>query len=309
MSSNASIRTVAERVGLTPHVLRAWERRYQILEPNRSKGGHRIYSEADIQRLSLIATAVRGGRPIRSVAKMPEEELRQILLESPEAETPPLSPILKQATSYRESILEAISQLHTRTLYDILDKAKVGLGWQGLLQLVIAPAAAEIGERWRNGFLSTAHEHLFSSAIKVFLGNMTRQYATSRSAPRLVIATPPGQLHELGALIATASAASVGWETAYLGTCLPASDIVGATVQFGAKALALSMVYPEDDPDLPSELSEIGRLLPKEIHILSGGRAAPAYTEALHSIGAQIHLTISDFCAALDAIRRPTERS
>ena len=100
------------------------------------------------------------------------------------------------------------------------------------------------------------------------------------------MATPSGQLHELGAVMAAAAATNVGWMVTYLGTGLPPAEIAGAALQNGAKAIALSIVYPEDDPNLTTELQSLRKYLPHEVKILVGGRAAEGYKEVLNQIGA-----------------------
>ena len=119
-----------------------------------------------------------------------------------------------------------------------------------------------------------------------------------------MISTPSGQYHELGALLTAACAANIGWETAYLGPSLPAAELVGAVVQFKAKVLALSIVYPNDDPNVAAEIREIGKLMPKNIPLLAGGRAANAYAAELREIGALFCTNLQQFCGALDNLRR-----
>jgi methylmalonyl-CoA mutase cobalamin-binding domain/chain len=125
----------------------------------------------------------------------------------------------------------------------------------------------------------------------------------SGSAPGLVVATPAGQLHELGAVMVAAAAANLGWRVTYLGTSLPAAEIAGAALQNRARAVALSLVYPEDDPQLPQELEALRRFLPADMQIVTGGRAAPSYGEVLHHIGAAISLDLDEFSRLLDGMR------
>ncbi len=311
MPANVSIRNAAERTGLSAHVIRAWEKRYRLLDPARSEGGHRMYSEADIQRLSLIARVVRTGRSIGSVAHLAEADLwpllaRTRLYEKSSEGTPTPA---DAARTFREALMKALIELDTRGLDHVFERAQVALGWQALLQLVIAPTAADIGERWREGALTAAHEHVFITTVKVFLGNITRQYPTTRFSPKIVVGTPAGQIHELGAILAAAAAANIGWQVTYLGPSLQAEEIVGATLLLQAKALCLSIVYPPDDPDLPEQLTQIRRLLPENVHLLVGGRAAEAYEPTLTAIGARIGHTLDGLCADLDAIRRGSIRA
>ena len=186
-----------------------------------------------------------------------------------------------------------------------LQRALIALGHQGLLQLVIAPLSQTIGELWRAGGVTAAHEHFLSAGLKVFLGQVAKQFATPENAPGIIVATPAGQLHELGALMANTAAAHLGWRTIYLGASLPAAEIAGAAAQNRIRVVALSIVYPEDDPQLPQELLLLRRFLPQQIHILTGGRAAPAYRPTLTQIGAIQTSDLKGFSRQLEALRKP----
>ena len=304
-----SIQTVAERTGLTPHVIRAWERRYRAIEPERSPGRHRLYSEEEIERLALLQRAVRGGHSIGKIARLPVEELRALVARQPASARPAArgTQAGDPALPFRDEAIEATARFDGPALEATLRRALVALGQQGLLRLVVAPLAQEIGDRWRSGEFTAAHEHFFTAAVKVFLGDVTRQFATPLNAPRLIVATPLGQLHELGALMAAAAAANLGWRPIYLGPNLPAPEIAGAAMRNGAAAVALSIVYPEDDPHLDRELTDLARLLlDSRTRILAGGRATHAYLETLARIGALYADSIEEFSDRLDAVRRRT---
>ena len=155
--------------------------------------------------------------------------------------------------------------------------------------------------------MTAAHEHFLTAGLKVFLGHLSGQFPVSASAPRIIIATPAGQLHELGAVIINAAAAQVGWHTTYLGASLPAAEIAGAAVQNRALVVALSIVYPEDDPQSAAGAHKSSALPSLETKILTGGRAGPAYRETLVAIGALFTESIDEFCNQLDDLRRPTK--
>jgi methylmalonyl-CoA mutase cobalamin-binding subunit len=136
------------------------------------------------------------------------------------------------------------------------------------------------------GALKTSHEHFASAAVRAFLLNPARNYAGEMSAPGLVVATPQGQLHELGAVLVAALAAEQGWRPIYLGPSLPAVEIAGAAVQNRARAVGLSLVYPEDDPNIFHEFRDLRRLLGPKVSILVGGRAAVSYRHEIEENGA-----------------------
>lgn len=309
MASSFSIQAVAERTGLTPHVIRAWERRYRAIEPERSAGKHRLYSDAEIERLAILSRAVRGGHSIGKIASLPTEELRaMVAMQQAPARTAKSHGHTDPAAPFREEALAATRRYDGPALDATLTRALVALGNQGLLQLAIAPLSHEIGELWRAGGLTAAHEHFFTAGVKIFLGEMTRQFSTPLNAPRIIVSTPSGQLHELGAIMAAAAAANLGWRSIYLGPSLPAHEIAGAALRNEAAAVALSIVYPEDDPHLARELTDLARLLPASTRILAGGRAARGYFETLVHIGALYADSIEEFGTQLDSLRSAQAR-
>jgi methylmalonyl-CoA mutase cobalamin-binding subunit len=106
-------------------------------------------------------------------------------------------------------------------------------------------------------------------------------------APLLVVGTPAHQMHELGAMLAATTAASSGWRVAYLGPNLPADELARAVRFAKASALALSVVYPTDDPELPDELRALRKALPPEVGLIFGGSGAQHYADTIREIGAE----------------------
>lgn len=307
MPASFSIQAVAERTGLTPHVIRAWERRYRAIKPARSQGRHRLYSEDEIDRLSLLHRAVRAGHSIGQIAALSSEELRQLAGRA--ISQPRSARQVENAETIRAEAMQAVAMFAASELDQALQRGLVSLGHQGLLRLVAAPLAQEIGDRWRAGEFTAAHEHFFTAALKNFLGNLARQFAVTETAPTIVIATPANQLHELGAVLIAAESAHVGWRVVYLGSSLPAPEIAGAAEQNGAAAVALSIVYPDDDPNLPNEIGELARLLPTGTELVVGGRAAASYRPALEKAGAIYVSSLEEFSEHLDSIRRMPRRA
>lgn len=300
-----SMRTVAQRTGLTPFVIRAWEKRYNLLEPSRSHGGHRLYTEADVQRLQLLARVVKTGLPIGSVAHLSGEKLEAILAQSEQAGFVQKSATLRQDSVSRltERAMEAVGGLDARELNQILDQGKVALGWQGLIEKLISPLATKIGQLWLDGEISISQEHFFTAVVKFHLGMRVHSYSQVKNGPRIVVATPAGQLHELGAVVVANAAANLGWEVAYLGAGLPSEELAGAVARFRASVLVISILFPENDPTLREELKNLGRLVPEGTRIIAGGRAAQSYEDVLKGIGAILVGPLSDFCSLLVRIR------
>jgi DNA-binding transcriptional MerR regulator/methylmalonyl-CoA mutase cobalamin-binding subunit len=305
--AHQAIKVVARRTGLSAHVIRIWEKRYGAVEPERTGTNRRLYSDEQIERLSLLRDITQNGHSIGHVAKLPMEKLRELSQESrgtnghaSRAGTAP-----PNAPTFLDECVAAVKSLDARVLNESLKRAATELGAQGLLQRVIAPLAQTLGELWRDGTITAAHEHFATAVIRIFLGHAARPFAGTDSAPVIVVATPTGQIHELGALLVGAAAANLGWHVTYLGASLPAAEIAGAARQNRARAVALSLVYPEDDPRLEAELTRLRELLPAEVVLLVGGRAMPAYLGLLGKIGARQLTDLPQLGAALDELRKP----
>ena len=176
------------------------------------------------------------------------------------------------------------------------------LGHQGFLRRIVSPVAEEVGVLWRNGQITAAHEHFFTATARTFLGSYTQQFAPAPDAPALVVATPLGQHHELGAFMAAVTATHLGWRPIYLGCSLPAAELVAAVLKSTARVLALSIIYPTDDRKLIRELRTIRKHLPG-IDIIVGGRATDSYAPVLHAIHAHVVSDLAQFGDELDQLR------
>ncbi len=267
------IRVVAERTGLTPTLLRAWERRYEVVEPGRSEGGQRLYSDEDVERLLLLRRTVDAGRTISSISEHTDEELRQILAEDQKA-----MEVLVRATSAEsveaellDEALEAVEAMDASRLDRELRRLAVTLGAEPFIDLVLAPLLAEIGEGWRAGRLRPAHEHVATAVIKQILGWLLERSRPTSRGRRIVIGMLSGEPHGLGGLLAATSAALTGWEVLFLGEDLPPSEISAAAEAMPAEIVGLSIVSPLSLDGIPSQLRELLELLPPGIDVVLGG--------------------------------------
>jgi DNA-binding transcriptional MerR regulator/methylmalonyl-CoA mutase cobalamin-binding subunit len=293
------IGVVARRTGLKPDLIRAWERRYGAVEPGRSETRRRFYSDEDIERLLLLRRVVNTGRGISQVAGLSNAELEALIQTEPlpaRAYAQPLQTpsgdLDEVAEAFLNRCLAAAQRLDVRELELELDRASVLFSRTHLIERVLVPLMQRVGDLWHQGALRPLHEHMASSAVRSFLGGMQGAYQPEISAPHLVVTTPPRQRHELGALLAAATAAGEGWQVTYLGPDLPPEEIAAAALQKGARAVALSITYPPDDPMLVDDLRRLRRLLGARAALIVGGRACPAYAAVLQEIGA---VQVEDF--------------
>lgn len=306
------IRVVARRTGLSPAVLRAWERRHQVVEPSRSKGGQRLYSDLDVRRLSLIAQTLEAGRSIRHVAGLTMEELHQLVAE--DARSRPASPdrsppeaTSTTAASILAECLEAVEELDGPGLEKHLKRATILLSPAALIDDVVLPLLTRIGLLWEHGSVGPATEHAASVTVRRFLDWLREATEVEVEAPVLVCATPAGHRHEFGALIAAVVASQAGWRSAYLGTDLPADEIAEAVRRLGAAGVALSAVFPVDDGELPAQIARLRGLLPRKTRVFLGGPAAVRHVTDLESDGAVVLERMGQLRERLEEASAPSE--
>ena len=302
------IKVVSLRTGLSPHVIRVWERRYGAVHPARTDSNRRLYSDKDIERLALLKSASNLGESISQMAKLTDGQLRELIGSQPAAV---LRAIPSGTTTngsaaaaiYLQRCLEAVERFDADGLEAMLLRASADLSQPVLINDLVEPMMYRIGEMWSQGTIKISHEHMASAIVRSLLGNMAGAYRMNGAAPCLIATTPAGQLHEFGALIATIVAASAGWRAYYLGPNMPAADIASSVQQGRTDAVALSIVYPDDDPRLHQELVNVRRLVGDGKPILVGGRASGAYAETLRSINAIRVEGLTDLRQKLDTIR------
>ncbi len=303
------IRIAARRTGLSPEVLRAWELRYAAVTPGRTPTGRRLYSDQDIERLRLLRRATLSGRRIGTLADLSPGQLTDLVEEDRQAEREPSAldldtPLPGELATMLETSLQAIVAMDAPRLEALLCRGQVVLSSVAFIDHLIAPLVRRIGLMWSEGRLEPYHEHLATAVIRGIIGEMLSA-PSPEDAPVLVVTTPAGQRHEVGALLAAGSAVSEGWRVLYLGPDLPGADIARAARESGALAVALSIVFPADDPGLASELRDLRRRLPDAVAILAGGGAMSGYARVLDHLGIRqlgdlraLRRTLSEFRGA-----------
>jgi DNA-binding transcriptional MerR regulator/methylmalonyl-CoA mutase cobalamin-binding subunit len=308
------VRLVALRTGLSPHVLRAWERRYAVVTPTRSEGGQRLYSELDIERLSRLRRLSARGHAISRIASLSLEQLSKLEEDTVStAEAAPAPPTgepdgQEADDSVREltlAALRSVREFAPNELDALLQRAVVTLGVPKFLDQVAAPMLRAIGHGWTVQSVSVAQEHMATAVIRRLLGWLLGVYQPGAGAPRIVVATPPGEGHELGALMVSVSAAAEGWRVTYLGPDLPAADLLAAARQTAASAVGLSLIHRGDPSRSAAVVRELRAGLPPEVSLLVGGAGAHDLRAEAEAIGVEVLESLPQARAVLQRIAAP----
>lgn len=293
------IRVVSQRTGLSTPVLRAWERRYRAVTPSRSDGGQRLYSDQDIRRLQLLATAVDGGRSIGLIADLGVTELEVLIDEDRETPVHPVGAAIAPDVHRVETALGMIRELRVEDLEQFLMRAAVELRPHELVEGLMVPLLQEVGRGWQSGRLAPSSEHLATVAMRRFLEWMAATNQSDPRAPLAVTGTPAGQRHEFGALLAGVIAAYEGWKIRFLGPDLPGDEIASVARKLGATMVVLSAVHPRLDAEGAQEIVELRRALPSSVRLVIGGHGADPHRDRWRESGILCFSSLTDFRESL----------
>lgn len=265
------IRVVADRTGVSPTLLRAWERRYGVVEPQRSEGRQRLYSDRQIARLRALKQAVDGGRSIGTIADLTTEEVQALVAEDLEArlEMKP-SALAAGPTVSLDTAMEAVRAMDAPGLDRELRRLTVTLGAERFLDDMLAPLLATIGEEWRAGRLRPAQEHVATAVVKQILGWLLER-SRSESDRRVVVGMLSGEHHGLGGLLAATSAALAEWDVLFLGEDLPPAEIAAAARAMRAEVVGLSIASPLSWDGVPGQLQDLLDMLEPGTRVILGG--------------------------------------
>jgi DNA-binding transcriptional MerR regulator/methylmalonyl-CoA mutase cobalamin-binding subunit len=265
------IRAVSRLTGISLDTLRAWERRYKVVTPERTDRG-RLYSDAEIQRLLLLRDAVGRGHAIGQVAVLSNDELRDLGLRSaavalrshppPEPDQAPLA-----------QLIGAIEVYDAAAANDEIGKLAALMPATDLVTQVALPLMRIVGERWHRGTMTIAHEHLASGILRNLFGSLLRLYKPLEPVVKIVLATPSGEHHEFGILAAAMLAAPLGLEPIYLGANLPAAEILAAAEKCHARVIVIGLIDQSPYAQGLRELTTLVSTAPPDMELWLGGRS------------------------------------
>jgi methanogenic corrinoid protein MtbC1 len=300
-SKRHPIQVAARRSGLSLDLLRAWEKRHGVVEPARSAGGQRLYSDVDIERLRLLRLVVDEGRRISDASRLNSEELTALVLED-QVETSVATHPAVAETAVMLDCMDAIMKLDSVRLDNLVRRQLLTLGSLGLIESLIAPLMVEVGRLWHEGRLGSSHEHLATQVLRGIVSRILADSQPTVALGTLVVATTAGQRHEIGGLMAAATAAHSGWRVVYLGADLPAQEIVSACENVKADALGLSFSFRNEDVDDLKEIRAIVSELPARTTMVIGGSVAEKDPEPLAALGARVVGDMGGLRAQLERI-------
>lgn len=267
-----SVRAACKKLGIGAHTLRAWENRYQAVEPHRSASGQRLYSQKEIDRLGKILGLVNLGHNVGVVAKLTDKELDKLL----HGAFKPLEGT-GQFERFLEQLNSGLARFDLHLVSSLLDQRRSSLGSREFVLQILASLMRWIGEMVSRETLSIAHEHALSAVVRDQIYQTLRygaQPVFTKGAPHFVLATPEDDLHEFGILMASALLSHHGLPAHLLGCNLPVEALAIAVKAVGGNIVLLgnAPVPPEERKiSFEAYLRELHKILPAKVEIWIGG--------------------------------------
>jgi DNA-binding transcriptional MerR regulator len=286
------IKTVAERIGVPRNTLIAWERRLGILDPIRTDGGYRLYSDADVELLRELKVRIeqglkvseawasiqreRGGADAAEARPGLEGEARRT---APELSADPSAGSMPALEGLWRQILGYLVA-YDRPEADRLAWELLTVPFELQLDHVYFPMLRELGEGWMNGRYSIAEEHFVSGWCRERMTAMLSNVQTHRpGAAEITCATPAGEQHELGLLGLAIRLGLRGFRVSWLGSGVPVLELVAHVQARHPWAVAISLVHHRAESEIRFWLSDLRRRVPAETHLIVGGSAVAGLPE------------------------------
>ena len=262
---------LSRRLRVSDHVLRAWENRYGLLQPVRSPGGFRLYSEADEARVRQMQAYLADGL---SAAEAARAALEGGMSPDPgwlagppaAAGSEPLAALRQALDAFDEAAAQAV-----------LDRLMTELSLPAVLRDVVLPYLADLGERWQRGTASIAMEHFASNLIRGRLAGLVRGWGSGHG-PQALLACPPGELHDMALMVLGIMLNRSGWRIGYLGASTPVEELARAAGTSPPDLIVLAATVPENLEPLRSELASLAGRVPLA---LAGGGATAQIASAV----------------------------
>ena len=240
--SHLRIGELSRRAGVSPELLRAWERRYGLLSPTRSAGGLRLYSLNDLERVRLMAGHIADGVAAREAAVL---AARADLGETAAAQAASRRGVAAfdpgAALDRLRAAVESFDEPAAQTVVDeLLSAATI----EAVLSEAILPFLQEVGERWERGELSVAQEHFATHVLRGRLLALGRGWGGG-NGPRALLACAPGERHDFGLIAFGLALRARGWRIDFLGADTPLESIVRAANAVDPALVAVSATTPE----------------------------------------------------------------
>jgi MerR family transcriptional regulator, light-induced transcriptional regulator len=289
MDNLISIGELARLTGITTHTLRVWEKRYGTPHAQRLPSGHRRYPKEDVPRLRAIAKALESGYRASKVVSGTLEELQALMGLKPfisSESTPESTEEVKNSSNETqvERWIKGIHEFDDDSLIQGFHEQWNRVGPLTFITDFTVPLIERIGTGWESGELTISHEHFATECLSSFLTGKWRQLNSRKEGWPVLLATLPGETHNLGLLMSAVVASLSGAKVIYLGLDTPVEDMITTANKYNPKLLCLSISCCQKPMETEDSLFKIRNGLDNNIKIIAGGKGTPERVPGIRKV-------------------------
>ncbi len=298
-----TIGRVAALTGVPVATLRAWERRYGVVQPVRTDTGYRLYDAtalSAIQRMQALLDEGFGPKAAAAEVVAAREAVQ------PESVAAAADPGTEDEPSVARFLAAAIS-LDSAELGRSLDEMFLAMSFEAALDRRLMPAVRALGDAWEKGELGVGGEHVASAAVMRRMGTAFEAAAVDVDGPRILTGLAAGSRHEIGILAFATAARRCGLAVLHLGADLPNDMWVHAAAAYGADAAVLAVPTAADVDSARSAVDAMTRAHP-QLLVYVGGDSQDAVSPPAQALGQDIALAarhLADTLAGQNKGTRP----
>lgn len=288
------IHIAAELSGVRVELIRAWERRYGVLVPERTPAGYRVYTDRDVALLKRLKALTDEGVAISEAAKLLPQLRAELEAPPPPAREGTDGRPGPQPDAWRAAVMAAAEAYDQPRVARILDEVLAALPPLKAFEDVLMPVQREVGERWHAGALSVAQEHLVTQVVRERLVSLL--HGAPRGGRRhAVLACFPEEEHEIGLLGAALRLRHAGLRVTLLGQRVPAEGLGETVARAKPDVVGLSAVMNRGATVFEDVLTRLRDALPKDLPLWVGGPAAQAHADVCERLGVKLFLHEDDW--------------
>lgn len=290
-SNNTPLKAVTQKTGLSAHVIRAWEKRYGVIRPQRTETNRRYYSDEEIEKLNLLKKATDSGHSISSIAAFTLEDLQNLVLNE-EKETifhhKKLLPekfglIIKEKIT---SFFETAKDLNSSKLLFLLREIEDEFSQSIIIEEIILPVLAKLSEERNSNSISKSTENFIINELSYYLTQIVKNIPEFDEFPLILCYAPTGGFSQIGSLITAAAAKAEKWRVFNLGENISSVEIGEVINKLEPKVISINLIYPFIKPEeIRGELIELKNQIPDRIKIILSGRPVWSYRDEVLKIG------------------------
>lgn len=259
-----SIKDLEKISGIKAHTIRMWERRYGLIEPQRTETNIRFYSDCDLKRLLNVSILNHNGIKISHIAGLSDAEIKNRVLD--------LSIDGRSSSVQIESLMVAMLELDETKFLNGLSSSIIKLGFEVSVETVLFPFLERIGVLWQAGTINPAQEHFISNLIrqKLFVAIDNEMQSPVQNGPRIIMFLSEHEQHEIGLLFYNLLARKEGMNVVYLGAGVPLEDLSLVHRLRPADVFMTSFITAMDKQEMEDLLREYHKRFPDIPFYLSG---------------------------------------